>query len=457
MRRTRPFTATALCFLAAALAPLGAEDLLAAHASYVFSTDLEPDDVQAQRQFFMHLKGLAQKGARVNRHVTFLVGEGAAPLKVARQKAYLDQFAAEGLLPEGLACQVLEGFGTHRGPQAGFDQEGLEVLGAADVAAARGRTPQSREAILRALAETLKAHPGSLVISIKPVREWLELARLDKNLLRDHVFAGSGSYNFRATFPRETPQPGASAAPDYGAAQEAVKGLLASFRTAYVYETHTTTRGNAVMAANAPTFFTAMMKAPAGHSLASFRALATHWGAHVLKFDREELPRLLASLKGTGLVSEDDLKPIAEQALVRPFSDLTEQGRTALYGALDKVTHAVGVTDREVNRVKRIVTKWKGLTEGGLQFLNMDPGLIAALSGSCDDSVQAVPVRLDFKGDYTLYEEAPQEGCRLLAFIPAGLSVKEAQLPDPALDEARQAKFKRVRQAVNAEVELTAR
>jgi len=444
-------------------------DFIKNHESYLFCTDLEPDDVQAQRQLFQHLKLLAQtENPIVQRRVCFVVGEGHGPLKYARQQRLIEQFKAEGLLSDNIAIQIIEGCSTDHGPQRGFEEEGFEVLTQAEIAIARKRPREPIETVNKNISEFIKVNKNTLVISLKPVFELLNLHKRDPDIFKQHVFAGSGGFNFRAIFPKRPFKNNFKAADPYRAAlkkyeidlqlsQESVINLLNAFKEAYMYETFTATRTSSTSELNAAEFFKSLKAASRASSLGSLKVLIENWGEHLLSKDRAGLPEVLQEIinRSAGKINSQDQTIILDNVCIKLYKELSAETLQSIYAVVDKVKDALGQNDSIYVGLKRLVNKWKNMTECGLQFVNADPGILAVMTGACEDTLELKPVKLSFIGDYTRLAALPAGKPIIFSYAPKGLSIDDVQKDDKLLEPAEKDRFDQALNSINRRIKVS--
>jgi len=438
-------------------------DLIKEHESYLFCTDLEPDDIQAQLQFFAHLQLLHSiEKETVKRTVGFVVGEGHAPLKCMRQERLIAQYKAEGLINNNINSLIIEGYSTDFGPQQGFVKEGLEVLTQAEINQARASSRTNGETINKTIFEFISTHKKLLVVSLKPVVELLQLHAQCPTIFAQSVFAGTGSFNFRATFPKKPFKAKYKEAWLYETAvqqyninlekaQKKIITLIYSFKETYIYETFTATRIASTSELNAADFFTRVKAAPRTSALGILKVHIENWNEHLLGQKKADLPLTLQEISyiAKGKITESDIQIILDNVYVKSYKTLATEAIQNIYSALDKIKNTLGPNESMYVRLKRLVTKWKNMTEAGLQFVNADPGLIAAMTGACEEALEWKAVKLAFNGEHTTLIEPFSIKTLIFSYAPKGLSVEEIQKDDSLLKVASKQHFELALQAIN--------
>ena len=122
--------------------------------------------------------------------------------------------------------------------------------------------------------------------SLKPV-SFIDILGEDTTIFKNHVFACTGSYNFRTVYwdPKTKT-----------ATQQKIIDLLNSFAKSYVYETYSTTNKNSTDSYNAPAFFSLVENADKNTILGKLKIFIQDFADHTLSGDRKRLADLLATL-----------------------------------------------------------------------------------------------------------------------------------------------------------------
>lgn len=382
-------------------------NILKQHHSFLFFTDLEPDDIVSLMIFIQQVSAQAALSANPIK-LTFVVGEGDASIKVMRMNKLLKMYRQTGLL-ENVDINVIQGFSDAYGTQKNFIKEGQELCSADEIAEVRGRGKSSnpeevKSNALQAIEKFLTDNDNSLVISIKPMRELRAIYGRDKVKLANHVLALTGSYNLRADCWSQ----------DKSVERELEKGLvnlMQAFKNTYFYETYSTTADNSISDKHAPDYFKLLTQASDG-LFGSLKQLIENWKTHLLSDDRKRLPAILTSTK----LAQAEVE-IIMQALNK---DCNQDTLKVVNEVLKKAMDACKTDDvltKNFQSLSRVIGKWKSLTLASLQFVNADPGLLAVLTGECDENVSIQCADLDLQG-YTILQSPKQNHNKTFVFLP---------------------------------------
>lgn len=173
----------------------------------LFSTDLKPDDVI----------GIYALVAELNKydkpvHITFLVGEGHAGIKVLRAQHLINEMRKHGVLKDTVATAVLQGYGSSKTlPLDGLESfDSQEALQAAltEEKLAEGLTTEEHQKTLAELIQIFSAHPDMYIFNVKPPREFIDLANDEKTVkvLRRAIFLGTFGFNVQSLLAEMTEQ-----------------------------------------------------------------------------------------------------------------------------------------------------------------------------------------------------------------------------------------------------------
>lgn len=380
------------------------------HKSFLFATDMEPDDIVSLMMFLCQINELAKTSSTPLR-VVFLVGEGNSAIKCARITKMLKAYTGLGLL-KNVYESLIQGYSDFGGSQKNFAADGNDMLNEQEIAQAvvrrrDGSKPETQKSARDAIKKYLAANPATLVISLKPMRELLDIAREDSSVFKSHTLAATGSYNFRSSFWSQDKDA------EKKRQDELVK-LCNSFAQSYIYETHSTTETNTLSSVTGETFFKLLKQSPEGALLDSLRIQINDWKIHLLAEDRRRLPELLARLKG--ILSEAQQASFTT-ALMKDYAEADwKQLRQVVDDGQQKHAGNKDALDA-FQSLGRLLGKWKNLTQAELQIVNADPGLLAVLSGACDNHLGIQPAAIRFQGSYTVLS-APDENTKTRVYLP---------------------------------------
>lgn len=394
-------------------------NLFKQHRSFLFSTDLEPDDIFAFMCFMQQVEIQAAENPSDLIKVAFLVGEYESSIKVARMEKMIELYRKSFQLPLNISLSVLPGYSDFTGSQKKFTQDGIETLSEAEIKSALEKKTKSEQSeTLIKLRDYLVNNSNTLVISLKPMRE---LLNLEPETLAQHVFAGTGSYNFRACWgknsdgtqkPLEIKQN----------VQKKLIDTLSAFKTAYVYETFSGTENNVFSDQTAPLLFKCVAEAPEGGLLASVRNLIHNWNTYLLEDDRRDMQWIINELTAIQNGSTPDL-----QNEDKPYFEFIIQNnyRKNEFKQLQQIIQSKQSEYKDNpnklsiwQRAGRIAQKWKNITETQLQIVNADPSLITIISGACVDLVSAASTNISFNGEYTTLSPASAVESTIRILLP---------------------------------------
>lgn len=434
------------------------------HLNYVFSTDLESDDLVAELQFAEFLKELANKEAKQQINVAFLVGEGYSAIKVARQEKMIASLKEAGFLQhKNLHLQVIRGYNDFTGSQKSFLADGQECLSEEEIAttlekAAEVKNEQVQITAQQQLTEFLEKHPNTAIINIKPPRELLDIAKTaaGKELLAGHCYYGTGSYNHRATIdPKKKAEN-----------QQELLSLLNSFKETFLFETYSAHESNSLSMNNTPALFSLLDDAKPGEPLYYLAHFIDAWGEYLLAEDRQSLPKHLTVLQKAGQLDEKQVQALHALFKGQRADITTEQfaGHKAFLKQLSDKLGKIESPNEEQKaalassqKLDRLLGKWSNITESRRQFVNADPAWTSIIFGQCQPaSYHLAKTQLDFNGDYTILKESKDS--RVHICLPGQLSVTEyndmrkPKEKPAALKEAQAALFVEIQQHILATV-----
>lgn len=383
--------------------------------SVLIATDLEPDDFIA---ILIALDEISKKAPRLDQpfQLGFLVGEGHSGIKLARINAMLDKAKKIGLL-DNVNVTTIQGYSHYQGSQKNFITDGREILSEQALHDATSNAPdiissEDRAKTQRQILEFFYQSQESLVISLKPLHEFQDLLREYEVTLHHQTFVCTGSYNFRASWKWLPPDPALSKSEAEAQQRKQLQReqaktltLLDNFKDALVYETHSTTEKNATNAQNAPDLFASIQSASDNSLIKSFQQLMMNWTQHLLQKDREDISQYVEKLSDV-LTKEDCLafNKVRQQDFE---TSLFQQLKQTIQGNLCKLeNNKEPHTANQISylqKLDRIIMKWKNLTAEGMQFVNADPGLAAVLTGQCDKEIYFPITTMKFNGEYTQF------------------------------------------------------
>jgi hypothetical protein len=290
------------------------------HSDFIFSTDLESDDIVSILQFAQFLKELNTKGEVKQSNVAFLVGEGNSAIKVERLKKYLTHLQSLGFFQQ-CELQIIRGYSHHWGPQKDFKTDGQESLSQEEIQQILQKEAANEakqdigdyENNLQMIAQNqivdfLSKYPNTAMINLKPPRELIDISKSPekKAVLSKSVYYGTGSYNHRALFDPKKKK----------ACQDELLGLLKQFKETFVFETYSAHESNSTSMKNAPALFGMLASAKPKESLYFLAKFIDLWGDHLLAADRAALPKQLAQLVEAKQINKEE-----EKALLTMFND----------------------------------------------------------------------------------------------------------------------------------------
>ena len=378
--------------------------------SFLYATDLEPDDVVSIMLFLTALNRRARDTtAPVN--VSFLVGEGNSAVKVARMQKMLEKYKAAGLLTR-VNVSVIQGYSDCYGSQRNFSADGKEILSAQELELALkshpdGSKAETKSAACEKIKSFLMTNANTLVISLKPMRELQDVYQQDQSVFKQHTLACTGSYNFRSICWSKDMN-------EEARLQDELLKLCNAFSVSFIYETYSTTEANSTSNYNSPAFFDLVEKAADDDLLGSLKIAIQNWTAHLLADDRRRLPELLAKLNG--FITPE----MSERFVSLLNTNYTEEAWKLLRPVVDEGQKSFA-NNKEVldvfQSLSRLLGKWKSLTQAESQIVNADPGLIAVLAGACDEHINLQPAKFGFQGAYTALSP-PDENTRTHVYLP---------------------------------------
>lgn len=399
------------------------------HTNFLYATDLEPDDIVSLMLFFSHISEQA-KHSIMPINIAFLVGEGNSAIKVARMNKLIEKYRRIGLL-KNVNTSVIQGYSDFYGAQKNFKQDGNDLLNEQEIALALQTKTEDKSKVCEVVTSFLNDNANTLVISIKPMRELQDIYNNDNAIFKNHVLACSGSYNFRSICwnKDKTKEP---------LLQADLANMCNAFAQSFIYETFSTTETNSTSDQNAPDFFKLVETAADDELLGSLRVFINHWKTHLLAADRRGLPDLLSKLNDDVLLPEQ--KELFSNALKNDFTDdQWKVLRPIVDENLKKFTADKEVIDT-LQALSRLMGKWKNLTQAKLQIVNADPGLIAVLTGACDDHLSIQPAKFGFQGSYTQFSQ-PDENTHTLAYLPGSGTTLEQYLTWRQIEKANKTKI----------------
>lgn len=401
------------------------------HQHFLYYTDLEPDDVVSIMMFAQQIS----KQARPSK-IAFLVGEGNSAIKVARMQQLIDELKKLHLLQQA-DISIIQGYSEFNGTQKGFNADGLDSLTEKEIEDAKKTLPDGSDAKVKQMAREqikrfLADNSNVLVISLKPMHELQDIANEDSSIFNQHVLACTGSYNFRSTYWGATPEAEA-------ANQQQLVKLIKSFAHSFIYETYSTTETNSISSANAPEFFALVKDAKPNTLLAKFHIFMANWKNHLLAVDRKYLPETLKKL--AAIISTEH----QQKFLTALNQDYSKTEGDALSQIMTEAQTKYA-DNKEIfpllQRLNRLLGKWKSITQVPLQMVSSDPGLIATLSGDCDAHMSVQPIDIGFHGQYTLLKQ-PTTEVTTFAYLPGAettlekyLQVREAKSSELKTEQA---------------------
>ena len=401
--------------------------------SFLYATDLEPDDVVSIMLFLMALNRRTRDTVTpVN--VSFLVGEGNSAVKVARMQKMLEKYKAVGLLTK-VNVSIIQGYSDYYGSQRNFSADGKEILSAQELESVVKSLPdgskvETKSAACEKIKSFLATNPNTLVISLKPMRELQDVYYQDQSVFKQHTLACTGSYNFRSICWSKDKN-------EEARLQSELLKLCNAFSASFIYETYSTTKANSTSNYNSPAFFDLVEKAADDELLGSLKLAIQSWTAHLLADDRRRLPELLAKLNG-------NIQPEMMECFVSLLNaSFTEEAWKILRPVVDEGQKSFA-NDKEVldvfQSLSRLLGKWKSLTQAKLQIVNADPGLIAVLAGACDEHINLQPAKFGFQGAYTALSQ-PDENTRTQVYLPGKDTTLEKYLAWRQQEVATKAKI----------------
>lgn len=380
------------------------------HTNFLYATDLEPDDIVSLMLFISQISEQA-KQSPIPLKIAFLVGEGNSAIKVARMNKLIEKYQNIGLL-KNVCTSVIQGYSDIYGAQKNFKEDGKDLLSEQEIKSALQTLPDGTqsETKLRACDSVkgfLNDHANTLVISIKPMRELQDLYNKDNTVFQNHVLACTGSYNFRSIcWSREKAEE--------ARLQANLLNMCNAFSQSYIYETFSTTESNSTSNQNAPAFFNLVENAADDELLGTLRLFINQWKMHLLADDRRRLPELLNKLND---ILSPEQKELFSTALQSNFTDdYWKVLRPIVDENLKKFAENKEAIDN-LQSLSRLMGKWKNLTQAHLQTVNADPGLIAVLTGACDDNLSIQAAKFGFQGAYTQLSQ-PDENTHTLVYLP---------------------------------------
>lgn len=417
------------------------------HQSFLFSNDMENDDLMSEIMFAQELTKQAQRNPSKEYKLTFLVGEGDAGIKVASQKKVIDLLKEQGLLSEpNITTEVIRGYTDKTGSQARYENDGQAFLTEGEIQAVKGQ-PGDRVATNKAITTFLKENPNTAVIGIKPHREFMSIAETDASVFKNHTYYFTGSYNNRALWNRKCTD-------NREETKQAMIDMLGAFKNAYMFESFSAHKMNSTSSTNNKAMFDLIKQAPEGSLLHRFAASIESWNAYMLDWDRQELPQvidrviastkllanerdsLIAMVKGKACeLSSDD------QAKLSTMRDSIWKKSEALKATVKKlklvpadsadldqesVAQSIELAEAALSnlqRLSRLLSKWDNITGPELQFVNADCAFIATLLN--DDVVKAVTNEkcdLIFDGDFSAFEDSETSNFHIC--LPKGTTVE---------------------------------
>ena len=173
----------------------------------LITTDLESDDLIAI--------DIVMKVLSKDQKKYFLVGEGNAYMKYCRMVKYIELYKYEN-------CEVILGYSSDKD----FLLDGRDVFSEEECKEIRKVSDKKYDS--SKLIEVLKSQP--VIISLKPIRELVELYSTDVNLFKNIDFIGYMGFNVRSVLDKYK--------------FEYVMDFLKSFRSVIFYETFHATGEN---------------------------------------------------------------------------------------------------------------------------------------------------------------------------------------------------------------------
>lgn len=391
---------------------------------YVISTDLEPDDTG----FLLLFISSVSKHPRLDGvTIAFLVGEGDSRIKMMRIKKFLAEARKLGLLPlPDSAITFIQGYTNFFGSQEKFTDDGKESLDDVQIMQAKSEYPdgtlidthaQSRAQI----KDFLALHPNTLVISVKPMQELLDIADEDASVFNSHSLAYSGSYNFRVTW---------EYVEDVRAVQNKHIDLIHAFGQSLGYEGFSATDTTFISEATSDLFN--ILEDTNAPLLQAWHKGIKLWNRYLLAGDREDFPQQLKVLAQIPDSITEEILSAEEIQLLRnpqrfveifnqPYTE-TAAGIKPMLDQLQKPRPGLSASQiADIAYLSRTVRRWKCMTEAGEQIINVDPGLMACLIDN--DVATFVPVTIDFD-DRGYTQLTPPTGKSHSFFVlPAGVSL----------------------------------
>lgn len=376
--------------------------------SIIISTDLEPDDVVA---ICLLLNALTSR--KGHRRLTFLVGEGHAGQKVIRLQKMLDFFKAKGLITDDIKTEIIAGFGSDKefalgGNEFFLEREAMQAM-MEEQGLSSGSTEAEHQTSLRQLTDLLEQHPSSLIIGLKPPREFLALE--DKSLLSKASLIEYSSFNLRTLILGAMEVAKARGEDDDLAGVEVESDIDAfhwALKSVYFFESRPVVGpANNVNQKQLPALFELIES-----HFPFITRLMSNWKTHLLGADPEK-------------VADMALNADNKAEIIRVLGkDWSQYAETRALTLVDFDQQEKKVKDKIGLKLK----KWKSLTSAGQQLILADPATVMAM---LDLPVDFAPADIRFNASYfSEYFTNPRSNIHVC--VP-----KPTEGPSPSADDMR--------------------
>ncbi|MDA8561686.1 hypothetical protein N9L02_01065 [Gammaproteobacteria bacterium] len=399
------------------------------HSSFLFTTDLESDDIISELQLGLFLEKLpSNEDKKVN--IAFVVGEGNSAIKVLRQEKMIENFKAIGLLKK-CNLQIIRGYNSFDGSQKDFKTDGLESLSkntvnlTLDKEAANKAKNENYENALRMQSDKeiinfLSANPNTAIINLKPPRELISISKTSagNNILSKHKFYGTGSYNHRSLFDKNNIQAG----------QNELINLLNKFNETFIFETYSGHEENSTSIENSPLLFEMLANAKLGELLYYLDKFIDLWADHLLAADRLNLPKHLNCLVETKEIDVSQSEEIQKMFNSKKSDISNDQFSKCKQMVKSLVEKLKGnkIKLASAQKVDRLLKKWANITGCSKQFVNADPALTAIIFGNCPQTTYNFrKTKVSFNGSYTVLNENKDQSSNVHICLPGNLSVTD--------------------------------